>query len=315
MLDPDELVGVVASAMIDLSAGTASMPARVAVDVAGRHGLLAAMHAFLPSTGALATKLVSLFPENQDRPTHQALICCFDPENGTPLAVMDGSYLTATRTAAGSALATTLLARRDARVVSVIGTGVQAAAHARALIRLPRVQLIRVAGRDPAKVKALVEELSASGIMVEGAPSIEEAIRSADIVCAATHADRPVVRRAWLRAGTHINSVGYNTSGEGELDIDTIRDSLVVVESRVASLATPPSGSVELRRAIEAGVVDAAHVHTEIGELAAGRARGRTDDSQLTLYKSVGVAVQDAAAATLVLRAARASGVGTVVDL
>src|ERR1700687_3099358 len=114
LLDLDLLVDAIAAAMADLSADRVSMPPRVAAVVGSRGAMLAAMPAFLPSSGALTTKLVSLFPENRDRPTHQAIVCCFDPENGTPLAVMDGTHLTATRTAAGSALATTLLARREA---------------------------------------------------------------------------------------------------------------------------------------------------------------------------------------------------------
>jgi alanine dehydrogenase len=138
LLDLDRLVDAVAAAMADLSAGRASMPQRVAASVIARQGLLAAMPAFVPSTGALMTKLVSVFSENYDRPTHQAIICFFDPDDGTPVALMDGSYVRAVRTAAGSALATRLLARPDARAVSVIGTGVQARAHARALARTPQ---------------------------------------------------------------------------------------------------------------------------------------------------------------------------------
>src|SRR5216684_7820621 len=142
--------------MVDLSAGRASMPPRVGAMVATRDGLLAAMPAFLPSSGALTTKLVSLFPRNRDRPTHQAVICCFDPESGTPLALIDGTHVTATRTAAGSACATRVLARHDATVVAVIGTGVQAAAHAHALARNPNVKDIRVGGREQDNVDALV---------------------------------------------------------------------------------------------------------------------------------------------------------------
>ncbi|MGH7482317.1 MAG: ornithine cyclodeaminase family protein, partial [Longimicrobiales bacterium] len=192
LLDLDELVDAVAAAMADLSAGRASMPARAAAAVPGRHAMLAVMPAFLGSTGALVTKVVSLFPENTNRPTHQAVICCFDPDNGTPLAVMDGTFVTATRTAAGSALATRLLARRDSRVVAVIGTGVQAGTHGRALARVPDVELVRVAGRDQVKVTALVEEFRNDGVTAEAAPSTEDAVRSADIVCATTHADHPV---------------------------------------------------------------------------------------------------------------------------
>jgi alanine dehydrogenase len=314
LLDLDRLVDALAVAMVDLSRNRTSTPPRVAAAVADRHAMLAAMPAFLPSSSALITKLVSVFPENTDRPTHQAIICCFDPANGVPLAVIDGTHVTAARTAAGSVLATRLLAREGARVVSVIGTGVQARSHARAAARLPGVQVVQIAGRDHARAKALVDELLEAGTAATALPSMEDAVRSADVVCAATHADEPVVRREWLRPGTHVNSVGYNTAGEGEVDVQTMRDALVVVEARSAALAAPPAGAVELARAVEASAIHVDHI-AEIGEIAAGDRAGRTDARQLTLYKSVGVAVQDAAAAGLILEAARARGVGTEVDV
>jgi ornithine cyclodeaminase len=229
--------------------------------------------------------------------------------------VLDGTYVTATRTAAGSALATKLLARPGSAVVSIIATGVQGRTHARALSGLAGTKIIRVAGRDPEKAVALTEELVRSGIPAEAAISVEDAVWSADVVCCATHASEPVVRREWLRGGTHINSVGYNTEGAGEIDIETIRDAVVVVESRAAVLAAPPSGAIETRRAIESGAIDADHIHAEIGQLVAGKRDGRQDNHQLTVYKSGGVAVQDVAAATLVLEAARRQGVGTLIDL
>jgi alanine dehydrogenase len=315
LLDLDELVDAVADAMVDLSAWRASMPPRGAAHVPEHDGMLAVMPAFLPSARALTTKLVSLFPHNGDRPTHQALICCFDPTNGTPIAMMDGAYITAMRTAAGSALATRYLARPDARVLSIVGTGVQARSHATLLARRPGIDTVLVAGRDRAKAEALADELAGSGIAAEAAESIEAAVAAADIVCATTHSDVPVVRRSSLRPGTHVNSVGYNTAGRGEVDGDLIRDALVVVESRSAVLARPPAGAVEIHLAIEAGMVTADPIHAELGELVAGQAAGRTDLTSLTLYKSVGVAVQDAAAAALVLAAARRTGLGAEVDL
>jgi ornithine cyclodeaminase/alanine dehydrogenase-like protein (mu-crystallin family) len=315
VLDLDRLVDAVAAAMVDLSQDRAHVPNRNAAYVAERQGLLAAMPAFLPSAAALTAKLVSLFPQNTDRPTHHAIIACFDPDTGAPTALMDGAYITATRTAAGSALATKLLARPGSAVVSVIGTGVQGRAHARALSRLPGIEVIQVAGRDPTKVAALRDQLSEAGIRAEAVASIEDAVRSADVVCASTHADEPVVRRGWLRPGSHVNSVGYNMAGAGEVDSDTIRDSVVVVESRAAVLAPPPSGAIELHRAIEAGMIKPDHIHAELGELVAGDRPGRTDDTQITLYKSVGVAVQDAAAAALVLETARRQGIGREIEL
>ena len=155
LLDLDELVDALAAAHVDLSAGDASMPPRIAA-FAQHDGLLGVMPAYLPSAG-LACKLVTLFPRNRDRHTHQALICVFDEENGTPIALMDGTYITATRTAAGSALATRLLAREDARVLAVLGAGVQARAHARALGRVREFAEIRVASRDRANAEQLAD--------------------------------------------------------------------------------------------------------------------------------------------------------------
>jgi ornithine cyclodeaminase len=143
---------------------------------------------------------------------------------------------------------------------------------------------------------------------------IEQAVREADVVCACTHSPEPVVRRAWLREGTHVNSVGYNTAGR-EVDGATFRDALLVVESRSATLAPPPAGSNDIAMAIAEGAMTREHVHAELGEVVSGTRPGRGDPSQITLYKSVGVAVQDAAAAAMVLEAARTSGAGRVIEL
>jgi len=302
--------------MADLSAGRVSMPARIAAIVPERDALLAAMPAYLPSSGALATKLVSLFPRNTDRPTHQAVIVVFDSENGTPLALMDGEAITAARTAAGSALATDLLARKDAQVLAVIGTGVQARAHLHAVPRVREFREVRVAGRHGDKAMALVEEarqwLPRANLRMT--TSYSQAEDGADVICAATHSAEPVVQRDWLSAGAHVTSVGYNTAGR-EVDGATFRDALVVVESRSATLAPPPAGSNDIAMAIAEGAMTRDHVHAELGELVSGARPGRTEATQITLYKSVGVAVQDAAAAAMVLENARKTGVGRTIEL
>jgi alanine dehydrogenase len=304
LLDLDELVDALAAAHRDLTEGAASMPTRIAALVQEREGLLGVMPSYLPSAG-LACKLVTLFPHNQDRETHQALICVFDPENGTPVALMDGTFITATRTAAGSALATRLLAREDARVLAIVGTGVQARTHARALPRVRDFSEIRVAGRDRSKAEALAVEIGAHAHAVD---TYEEALRGADVVAATTHAIEPVVRREWLSPGAHVNSVGLNPAGR-EVDAETVNRALLVVESRQSALTPPPAGAPEL-----AGL-DPAKVHAELGELVAGTKPGRTSPEEITLYKSVGVAVQDAAAAALVLKAARERSVGREIEL
>jgi ornithine cyclodeaminase len=304
LLDLDELVDALADAHKDLSAGEASMPPRIAAMVQERQGLLGVMPAYLPSAG-LACKLVTLFPQNTDRHTHQAVIVVFDPENGTPLALMDGTYITATRTAAASALATRLLAREDAQVLALLGTGVQARSHARALPRVRTFTEIRIASRDRAKAEALAEEI---GPHARAVSSYEEAIRSADVVAATTHSTEPIVRREWLSPGVHVNSVGLNPAGR-EVDEKTVMDALLVVESRESALAAPPAGAPELVG------VSPADVHAELGELVAGTKPGRSSLDEITLYKSVGVAVQDVAAAALVLAAARGRSVGRAIEL
>jgi alanine dehydrogenase len=313
LLDLDLLREAVASALADLSAGRVSMPTRIAALVADRDGLLAAMPAYLPSAGALTTKLVSLFPHNVDRPTHQAVIVAFDPATGTPAALLDGEAITAARTAAASAVAVDLLARKDARILTIIGTGVQAQAHLRAVPRVRGFGEIRIAGRDPKKTEALALMVAGGGA-TKTFVHVADAVRGADVICACTHSPDPVVRREWLADGAHVGSVGYNTAGR-EVDEDTVADALVVVESRAAALAPPPSGSNDLGWPIRDGRITRDHVHAELGEIVAGTRTGRTDPRQITLYKSVGVAAEDAAAAALVLRLARERGVGREIEL
>lgn len=315
VLDLDVLVERVADAMAALSEGSAAMPPRIAVEVSKHDGFLGIMPAYLPSAQALATKLVAVWPHNRDRPSHQAVIVCFDPDNGTPQVLMDGTHITAARTAAGSALATRLLARDDSRTLAVLGSGVQARSHGLAIPRVRPVTRMRIAARDLEKSERLAAELRHElDIDVQAARSFQDAVSDADVVCACTHSPDPVVRRAWLRSGTHVNSVGFNTQGR-ELDGQLVADALVVVESRASTLAPPPAGSNDLLVPLKEGVIAEDHVHAEIGELVNESAAGRTSEEQITLYKSVGVAVQDAAAAALVIEAAAAAGAGTEVDL
>jgi len=302
LLDLEALVDALAEAFVDLTEGRASMPQRVAAF--SGHGLLGVMPAYLPSANMLETKLVTLFERNAgtDLPTHQAAIAVFDPERGAMTALMDGTYITATRTAAGSALSARLLAREDARVLAICGTGVQARTHARAVSRVRPIEEIRIAGRDRAKVDALAAEVGG-----KSAESFEDAVRGADIVCATTHSPEPVIRRAWLAPGAHVTSVGINPDGS-ELEDAAVGDASVFVESRDAVLAPFPAGANDLRG------LDPARL-TELGEVLNGTRPGRTSAEQVTVYKSVGVGVMDAAAAALVLGAAAERGAGIQVEL
>jgi ornithine cyclodeaminase len=300
LLDLEELEDALARAHEELSDGEVSMPPRIAA-WADETGLLGAMPAYLPSAG-LGCKLVTLFPGNTDRPTHQAAIMLFDPDTGTPIALMDGTYITEARTAGAAALAARLLAREDATILAILGTGAQARAHVLAFASVRDWSEIRIAGRDPAKARALAAELGAVA-----AASFEEAVRGADVVAATTHSREPVVWNEWLSPGTHVSSVGANQAG-GEVDPAIVAVATLVVETR-AALAPPPAGAVEL-----AGLDDSA-VHAELGELVSGARPGRTTPVETTLYKSVGIAVQDLAAAAIVLAAAQERGTGLTIEL
>ncbi len=317
LLDLDRLVEALGPAMVELSAGRVSMPPRIVVQVRERGGLLGAMPVFLDSTQTLSTKLVSVFPENAalGLPSHQAVILVFDAHTGSPRAMLDGTAITALRTAAGSALATKLLARPEACVLAIVGTGVQARAHANAIPRVRPIKEVRVVGRNRARALAMAEEIARGlGIPTKVFEVGKEAFAGADVICATTHSAEPVVKGAWLAPGVHVNSVGLNPNGP-ELDGEAVRRALVVVETRGAALAPLPSGSTDLRWAIRDGLIGEEHIHAEIGELISGARPGRTSPDQITLYKSVGVAVQDAVAAHLVLEAAEQQGGGREIPI
>jgi alanine dehydrogenase len=284
LLDLEALLDALAAAHAELSAGEASLVPRMGA-FAGETGILGAMPAYAPSSG-LGCKLVTLFPGNRDRPTHQAMIALFEPGTGTPAALMDGTYITAMRTAAAAALATRLLARPDARVLAILGTGVQSRSAQEMFPRAREFAEVRVAGRG----------------------EFEDAVRGADVVHATTAAAEPVVRFDWLTPGAHVSSVGYGAGGS-ELDpVIVERADVVVVEQRDSAFAPLPAGAPELGPRGREGVV-------ELGEIISGTAVGRSSDDEITLYKSVGVAVQDLAAAALVLAAARERGVGQKIEL
>jgi alanine dehydrogenase len=298
LLDVDRLIDELAPAFVAVSEGRASVPPRIAALAPG--GLLGAMPGYLD--GVLETKLVSVFPGNHalGLPSHQALIALFDPANGTPLAVIDGTAITEIRTAAAAALATRALAREDARVLAVLGAGVQGRSHLDAVPRVRTFEEVRVASRTVAHAEALAAEVGARAVA-----SFEDAVSGADVVCCCTDAIEPILRRAWLADGAHVTSVGAARGGP-ELDAETVRGGLLVVESRTA-FQRYPAGAHELQGLDPDDAL-------ELGEVLAGRG-GRASEAQLTVYKSMGHAVEDAVAARLVYERALAEGAGSRLKL
>ena len=316
LLDLERLIEALAPAMVDLSTGAVSMPQRVVTPVPGEDGLLADMPVYVPSAGALSSKLVTVYPHNpqQGLPGHQALVLLFDPTTGTPLVLMDGTAITAMRTAAGSALATRLLARPESEVLVIVGAGVQAWSHTLAMPRVRPIRKMRIVARDEHKGRVFARRAAETlGIPAGYFDSFAAAADGADIICATTHSAEPVVFGGLVQPGTHINSVGLAYRGR-ELDAEAVLRSLVVVESRKAALADGHGGAYDLKIPIAEGLITADHLRAEIGEILAGEREGRSSPDQITLYKSVGVALQDAVAAGLVYQAALEQGTGIELD-
>ena len=301
LLDVDDLLAELADAFRSLSAGRASVPPRVAAYAPD--GFLGAMPVALPGV-ALAAKLVAVFPGNDGRglPSHQAVIAVFDEATGTLRALMDGTRITALRTGAAAAVAAGALARPDAAVLAILGAGVQGHSHLETLPRVRDFRDIRIASRTAGRAEALAARHPAA----RAVGSFEEAVTGADVVCCCTDARAPILSADWLAPGTHVSSVG-GTFGP-ELDAATVRTGRVFVEWRGAVTNPPPAGAHDLQ-GLDPGTV------TEIGEVLAGGRPGRTRDDELTVYKSTGHAVEDAAAARLVDRRARALGAGLMITL
>jgi ornithine cyclodeaminase/alanine dehydrogenase-like protein (mu-crystallin family) len=302
LLDVDAMLDALAKALVIFSSGITSVPPRAGARV-GERGLLGTMPGYVPGV-ALEVKLVSVFPGNHHHglPSHQGLIMVFDEDNGAPLALMDGTYITAIRTGGTAAVAARLLAREDASVLAILGAGVQGGSHLETFPRIRDFKEIRVASRDLDKAK----ELAARHPRAKAVDSFEAAVRGADVVACCTDAREPILRREWLKDGAHVSSVG-GTFGP-ELDAATIAAGRVFVEWRGAATSPPPAGAVELQG------IDANSI-TEVGEVLADTKPGRLSRDEITIYKSTGHAVEDAAAARLVYDRAKAEGVGISLQL
>ena len=287
LLRMEDLVPAMAKALADLSSGKVVQPMRVMVPIAEHQGFLGLMPAY---GGALGAKLVTFYPSNQGIPTHHAMIVLFRPETGEPLVTMDGRLITEMRTAAVSAVATRLLARPEASVLGMLGSGVQARSHLEALRLVRPFREVRV--WSPRNAAAFATQFG-----IRAAASAEEAVRGADVVVVATTSQTPVLSGAWLSPGTHINAVGAPRPTWRELDDDVVRKARLYVESREA--ATRESGDV----------IAAGQIFAEIGEVVAGGKPGRQSADEITLFKSVGVAVEDVVSADLVYRRAVQAGV------
>ena len=310
LIEIDELIAALERAHIQYSTGKAVMPVRLVAPLPKIEGRITSMPGFLDEDQALGIKVVTYFQNNpkQNLPSILATIMLFSPETGKMIAVMDGSYITAIRTACASAMASRILSNPTGSVLGILGAGVQAKAHITALSQVRKIRYIKIYSPSGTSASRLKQEVEAQlGSTIEVANSAEEAVRGADLIVTATTAKQPILPAEWLKPGAHINAVGSHRPDLRELDGTTMARSKVFVDSREAIMAE--CGDVLLALAEKSITAD--HVQTEIGEVLAGLKPGRSRTEEVTLYKSVGIAIQDVATAQLVYQKALQRGVGT----
>lgn len=314
LLPLPECIDLMADTLATLARGEAIQPLRTVIALPGEHGFLGTMPAYIGAPPTMAVKLISVFPENEGttRPSHQGVTVLFDAEHGEPLAFIDAAAITAIRTAAVSGAATRALARADAGDLAILGTGVQAATHLDAMCAVRPIRRVRVWSRTPDRARAFAARAAErTGLEVEAVATARAAVGGADIICTATAAREPVVRGAWLAPGTHVNAVGASVRTTRELDSDAVARARLYVDRRESALHE--SGDVMMP--IAEGRFDASHIVAELGDVLAGTAPGRTSDDEITCFKSLGLAVEDAAAARFIHERALAAGAGARVSL
>lgn len=318
LLPYDECIEVIRRAMITTSEGRALLPLRHGMPLPNDNGALGMMPGYLGEPECFGIKLVSLFPGNRARglSSHLGAYLLYDATSGAPLALMNASELTAIRTAAASAVATLALMHPDSRRLAILGTGEQARAHAAALLTAHPFEEVRIWGRGRTSAATLAQDLQSSHRMARptsfvACSTAREAVVSADVVCTVTSSNEPIVQGAWLKPGTHVNLVGASFPDRREIDEAGVLRSRYFVDYRASALAQ----AGELLDAISAGKVTATHIVAEIGKVLAGEAPGRLSPADITIYKSLGIAAQDLAAAWHVMQGAERRGLGVLAPL
>ncbi len=313
-LPMSEAIDAMKTAFAELSAGRVAMPVRTQIAIPEEEGTALFMPSHGTAFGGLCVKTVNLFGKNAGvgLPRIQGLVCLFDGETGTPAAVLEGTVLTSLRTGAASGAATDLLARAGSRKAAILGAGVQGRTQLEAVCAVRPVSEARVFDPDRGAAQAFAEEMAPRlDVVVTVSKSSGSAIRGADIVCTATAAKDPVFADGDIDPGTHINAVGSYQPEVREIPGETVGRATLVLDHRESALAETGDIIIPLRQ----GLIAAKDLETELGDILLGRAPGRSSEEGITLFKSVGVAVQDLAAAVRALEGAVARGLGTVVPL
>jgi alanine dehydrogenase len=309
-----QAIEAIKDAFAQLSAGRADVPLRTSLDVPRHDGVTLFMPAYLSDDDAMAMKIVSVFTRNPSKglPLIHALVVVVDAETGAPEAVLDGTYLTALRTGAASGAATDALAREDARVAAVFGAGAQGRTQLEAVRAVRPIEEAWIYDVNPEQAEAFADQMSELlALPINVAETPAQAVRRADVVCTATTSSTPVFDDAAVRPGTHINAIGAYTPQMQEIPAETILRAKVVIDHHEAALAE----AGDLLIPMEQRHMTEEHIYAEVGEIIAGVRVGRETAEEITLFKSVGVAVQDVAAARAALEAAQELGLGTEVAL
>lgn len=314
LLPMTECIEVMDAALRTLGTGGATLPLRTVLRLPGGRGVFGVMPAHLAEPAALGLKAIAVFPGNEGTTldSHQGLVVLFSPETGAPISIMDASSITAIRTAAVSAVATRALSRLDAGDLAILGSGVQARSHLEAMGSVRTLRRVRAWSPHRERLASFTrwarERLDRR---IEPCGSAEEAVRGADLVCTTTGSTTPVVASAWVAAGAHINAVGSSIPTARELDSATVARARLVVDRKESALNE--AGDFLIPR--NEGVITDAHIAGELSEVLLGTVAGRTTPEEITVFKSLGLAIEDLAAAHHVLRKAEAAAVGLVTEL
>ena len=306
LLSMGEAMDAVEKAFGEFAKGSVKMPARSTIMLDRYSGSISFMPSYLPESGALATKIISIYPRNPEKglPTTVAWIVVNDPETGMIEALLDGTYLTAMRTGAVTGVAARYLAPKDTRVAAVIGCGVQGKTQAMAVAEACELETIRLFDLSDERMRRFAEEMGPKlGVDIVPSSSGAEAVANADVVVTATTSKNPVLRREWLGDRVHVSAIGAFYPDWRELDTATVSEAKVVVDSREAIMEE--AGDILIP--ISEGAITVDHIHAELGELVLGRKKGRTPEDGLTVFKSVGLAIQDSSVANLVMKKWRES--------
>jgi ornithine cyclodeaminase len=309
VLSMDDLIGAMHAALVRFSEGAVAQTLRSVIEVGPQRSVFCVMPASIESPAALGVKLVTVYGSNAGRglPTHLATVLLLEPTTGELLAIMDGRFITEARTAAVSAVSTKLLAKEDATVLAVIGSGVQARSHVDALSRVRNLRAVRVWSPSEERRAAFARDMQPGRTArIITCASAREALEGSDLIVLATSSRDPVVRSEWVADGAHVCAVGACRPDQREMDTALVARGRLFVDSRGGALAE--AGDVLLP--IEEGAFDETHIAGELGEVAAGSVAGRRSAAEVTIFKSLGMAVEDIAAAHLAYQKATERGLG-----